>query len=110
MKTTERREINTERDRENAAMVGLPYDFLVNPLGAVRSTFEKAISSGSNPASFDGKDWGALDPFRHFLFDQDGLSKVQSLPYLTYICFVFRNFFSTYRKSVKEATKFFSSK
>ncbi|XP_038884242.1 mini-chromosome maintenance complex-binding protein [Benincasa hispida] len=65
--------------RENAAMVGLPYDFLVNPLGAVRSTFEKAISSGSNPASFDGKDWGALEPFRHFLFHQDGLSKVPIL-------------------------------
>lgn len=66
-------------------MVGLPYDFLVNPLGAVRSTFEKAISSGSNPASFDGKDWGALEPFQHFLFDQNGLSKVQSLPNLTFI-------------------------
>ncbi|CAK9326302.1 unnamed protein product [Citrullus colocynthis] len=60
-------------------MVGLPYDFLVNPLGAVRSTFEKAISSGSNPASFDGKDWGALEPFQHFLFDQNGLSKVPIL-------------------------------
>ncbi|XP_031743066.1 mini-chromosome maintenance complex-binding protein isoform X2 [Cucumis sativus] len=60
-------------------MVGLPYDFLVNPLGAVRSTFEKAISSGSNPASFDGKDWGALQPFQHFLFDQNGLSKVPIL-------------------------------
>ncbi|XP_022134341.1 mini-chromosome maintenance complex-binding protein isoform X2 [Momordica charantia] len=60
-------------------MVGLPYDFLLNPLGAVRSTFEKAISSGSNPACFDGKDWGALDPFRHFLFDQNGLSKVPIL-------------------------------
>lgn len=76
----DRREIGIERQRENAAMVGLPYDFLVNPLGAVRSTFEKAITSGSNPASFDGKDWGALEPFRHFLFDQNGLSKVQLLP------------------------------
>ncbi|XP_022939853.1 mini-chromosome maintenance complex-binding protein-like [Cucurbita moschata] len=75
----DRREIEIEIQRENAAMVGLPYDFLVNPLGAVRSTFEKAISSGSNPASFDGKDWGALEPFRHFLFDQNGLSKVPIL-------------------------------
>ncbi|KAL4033310.1 hypothetical protein IC575_006397 [Cucumis melo] len=75
--TINKREI--EIQRENAAMVGLPYDFLVNPLGAVRSTFEKAISSGSNPASFDGKDWGALQPFQHFLFDQNGLSKVPIL-------------------------------
>ncbi|KAI4306546.1 hypothetical protein L6164_029816 [Bauhinia variegata] len=61
-------------------MVGLPYDFLVNPLGAVRSTFEKALASGSDPASFDGKDWGAVDLFRQFLFDQGGLSQV---PFLT---------------------------
>ncbi|XP_023553593.1 mini-chromosome maintenance complex-binding protein-like [Cucurbita pepo subsp. pepo] len=73
------RDRDRARERERATMVGLPYDFLVNPLGAVRSTFDQAISSGSNPASFDGKDWGALDPFRHFLFDQDGLSKVPIL-------------------------------
>ncbi|KAI4306951.1 hypothetical protein L6164_030188 [Bauhinia variegata] len=60
-------------------MVGLPYDFLVNPLGAVRSTFEKALATGSDPASFDGKDWGALDLFRQFLFDQGGLSRVPVL-------------------------------
>lgn len=89
---SERREIEIER--ENATMVGLPYDFLVNPLGAVRSTFDKAISSGSNPACFDGKDWGALEPFRHFLFDQDGLSKVQSLSKSTFICSVFGDFFT----------------
>lgn len=58
-------------------MVGPAYDFLVNPLGAVRSTFEKVIASGSDPASFDGKDWGAIDLFRQFLVDQAGLSQVQ---------------------------------
>ena len=57
-------------------MVGLPYDCLANPLGAVRSTFEKAIASGADPASFTGSDWGALDVFRHFLSDQNGLSQV----------------------------------
>ncbi|XP_060181731.1 mini-chromosome maintenance complex-binding protein [Lycium barbarum] len=60
-------------------MVGLPYDCLANPLGAVRLTFEKAVSSGSDPATFDGKDWGATDLFNHFLFDDGGLSQV---PYL----------------------------
>ena len=88
-------------------MVGLPYDFLVNPLGAVRSTFDQAISSGSNPASFDGKDWGALDPFRHFLFDQDGLSKVQSTSNFTFICSVFGMFFSVFVQFVKKTNKFF---
>ncbi|XP_028778888.1 mini-chromosome maintenance complex-binding protein isoform X2 [Neltuma alba] len=60
-------------------MVGPPYDFLVNPLGVVRSTFEKAIASGSDPASFDAKDWGAIDLFSGFLFDQPGLSRVPVL-------------------------------
>ncbi|KAH7537667.1 hypothetical protein FEM48_Zijuj03G0117200 [Ziziphus jujuba var. spinosa] len=60
-------------------MVGVAYDCLANPLGAVRSSFEKAIASGSDPASFDGKDWGALDLFRHFLFDQAGLPQVPIL-------------------------------
>ena len=60
-------------------MVGLAYDLLANPQGAVRSTFEKAVaSSGLNfdPASLDGKDWGALDLFRQFLSDQTHLSQV----------------------------------
>ncbi|OAY46352.1 mini-chromosome maintenance complex-binding protein isoform X2 [Manihot esculenta] len=60
-------------------MVGPPYDCLANPLGAVRLTFEKAIASGSHPSSFDGKDWGAIDLFRHFLFDQSQLSQVPIL-------------------------------
>ncbi|KAK4277729.1 hypothetical protein QN277_015681 [Acacia crassicarpa] len=60
-------------------MVGPQYDFLVNPLGVVRSTFEKAIASGSDPTSFDAKDWGATDLFSHFLFDQPGLSRVPVL-------------------------------
>ncbi|KAL5569627.1 hypothetical protein UlMin_026202 [Ulmus minor] len=64
-------------------MVGLAYDCLANPLGAVRSTFEKAIASGADPASFDGKDWGALDVFRHFLFDQSGLSQIPILNHKT---------------------------
>ncbi|KAG5224432.1 hypothetical protein OIU76_023208 [Salix suchowensis] len=60
-------------------MVGPMYDFLANPLGAVRSTFDKAIGSESDPSSFDGKDWGAVDLFRHFLFDQARLSQVPIL-------------------------------
>lgn len=57
-------------------MVGPQYDCQANPLGAVRLTFEKALASGLDPASFDGKDWGALDLFRQFLFDQGALSHV----------------------------------
>ncbi|PON34962.1 Mini-chromosome maintenance complex-binding protein [Parasponia andersonii] len=60
-------------------MVGVPYDCLANPLGAVRSTFDKAIASGADPASFSGADWGALDVFRQFLSDQNGLSQVPIL-------------------------------
>ncbi|KAB2596391.1 mini-chromosome maintenance complex-binding protein-like [Pyrus ussuriensis x Pyrus communis] len=60
-------------------MVGVAYDCLANPLGAVRSTFEKAIASGSDPASFDGRDWGAVDLFRNFLYDDGGLSQVPIL-------------------------------
>ncbi|KAM1141697.1 hypothetical protein FF1_041558 [Malus domestica] len=60
-------------------MVGVAYDCLANPLGAVRSTFEKAIASGSDPASFDGRDWGAVDIFRNFLYDDGGLSQVPIL-------------------------------
>lgn len=62
-------------------MVGLPYDFMANPLGAVRLTFEKAMAaaaaSGSDPANYDGKDWGVTDLFRQFLFDNGGLSQVK---------------------------------
>jgi hypothetical protein len=57
-------------------MVGPMYDFVANPLGAVRLTFDKTIGSGTDPSSFDGKDWGAVDLFRHFLFDQARLSQV----------------------------------
>lgn len=60
-------------------MVGLPYDCLANPLGAVRLTFEKAVASGSDPATLRGKDWGAVELFREFLFDNGGLSQVPFL-------------------------------
>lgn len=60
-------------------MVGLPYDCLTNPLGAVRLTFDKAVSSGLNPSTSNGSDWGAVDLFRQFLFDDAGLSQVQIL-------------------------------
>lgn len=68
-------------------MVGLPYDCLANPLGAVRLTFEKAVASGSDPATFQGKDWGATDLFRQFLFDDGGLSQVPFLnpPTMTWV-------------------------
>lgn len=62
-------------------MVGVAYDCLANPLGAVRSTFEKAVSSGSDPASFAGRDWGAVDLFRTFLFEDGGLSQVKPLAF-----------------------------
>ena len=47
-------------------MVGLPYDCLANPLGAVRFTFQEAVAGSPNfdPAAFDRKDWGAVDVFR----------------------------------------------
>ncbi|KAF6143113.1 hypothetical protein GIB67_041181 [Kingdonia uniflora] len=60
-------------------MVGLPFDCLSNPLGAVRFTFEKAISSGFNPATSDGKDWGAIKVFQECLFDEDHISQVPIL-------------------------------
>ncbi|GLT88512.1 hypothetical protein SLE2022_065350 [Rubroshorea leprosula] len=60
-------------------MGGPEYDCLANPLGAVRLTFEKVIASGSHPSAFDGKDWGALDLFRHFLAERSTLSQVPIL-------------------------------
>ncbi|KAE8706458.1 Mini-chromosome maintenance complex-binding protein [Hibiscus syriacus] len=64
-------------------MVGPPYDCVANPLGAVRLTFEKAVGLGSetptHPSAFNGKDWGALEVFRNFLFQESGLSKVPIL-------------------------------
>lgn len=70
-----------EREREWRKMVGLPYDFLTNPLGAVRQTFEKAVASSPpdvDPAAiFRGKDWGAVDLFHDFLFEKGGLAQVR---------------------------------
>ncbi|RDX71252.1 Mini-chromosome maintenance complex-binding protein, partial [Mucuna pruriens] len=60
-------------------MVGPQYDFLANPLGAVRSTFDTAIASGSDPTSFENRDWGVLPLFHHFLFNQSKLSQVPVL-------------------------------
>ena len=74
-------------------MVGPAYDFLVNPLGAVRSTFEKAIASGSDPASLNGNDWGAVHLFRQFLFDHNGLSQVNHTPLFPTL--IESNFFRT---------------
>ncbi|KAH0464809.1 hypothetical protein IEQ34_004912 [Dendrobium chrysotoxum] len=59
-------------------MVGLPYDCVANPHGAVRLTFEKAVAASQDAdsvAALCGKDWGAVDLFRNFLFEEDGLSK-----------------------------------
>ncbi|KAK3163975.1 hypothetical protein QOZ80_1AG0010920 [Eleusine coracana subsp. coracana] len=68
-------------------MVGPQYDLVGNPLGAVRATFERAAaaaaaaeSGGNDPvAAFRGKDWGASDLFRSFLFEEGGLDKVPVL-------------------------------
>lgn len=64
------------REKKSLEMVGRQYDCLVNPLGAVRFTFEKAVTSGTDPASLDRNDWGVADLFREFLFDNDGISQV----------------------------------
>ncbi|XP_010525516.1 PREDICTED: mini-chromosome maintenance complex-binding protein-like [Tarenaya hassleriana] len=60
-------------------MGGPPYDCRANPLGAVRFTLNKAISSVSDPAAFDGKDWGAVDLFRQLFSDDSALSQVPIL-------------------------------
>ncbi|KAL5228435.1 hypothetical protein ABZP36_016700 [Zizania latifolia] len=67
-------------------MVGPQYDLVGNPLGAVHATFERAAeataaeSGGREPvAAFRGKDWGASEVFRSFLFEQGGLDKVPVL-------------------------------
>ncbi|KAK4799680.1 hypothetical protein SAY86_025045 [Trapa natans] len=67
------------RGNNDDEMGGPPYDCLANPLGAIRLTFDKAVAAGSDPTSFGGKDWGAVDLFRGFLFDQGGLSQVPIL-------------------------------
>ncbi|XP_076891358.1 mini-chromosome maintenance complex-binding protein-like, partial [Bidens hawaiensis] len=64
-------------------MVGREYDCLSNPLGAVRSTFHKAVASGSDPASFDRSDWGVADLFRQFLFDSHAINQVPFLSHST---------------------------
>lgn len=68
-----------QSEKRTGNMVGLQYDCLQNPLGAVRLTFEKAVASGSDPATFNGKDWGATTIFRDFLIDKGCLSQVFSL-------------------------------
>lgn len=55
------------------------YDFVANPFGAVRLSFEQAVaaSPADDPVgAFAGKDWGALDLFRDFLLEKGGLSQV----------------------------------
>ncbi|XP_078177648.1 E2F target protein 1 (ETG1) [Carex rostrata] len=65
-------------------MGGPQYDLLMNPLGAVRQTFESAVAS-SQPSDADptavyrGKDWGIVDLLNQFLFDQGGLAQVPIL-------------------------------
>ncbi|KAF5205635.1 Mini-chromosome maintenance complex-binding protein [Thalictrum thalictroides] len=60
-------------------MVGVAFDCLSNPLGAVRVTFEKAIASGIDPKSLNGKDWGAIEAFRDSLSDHQVFSQVPIL-------------------------------
>uniref|UniRef100_A0A251V622 Putative mini-chromosome maintenance complex-binding protein n=1 Tax=Helianthus annuus TaxID=4232 RepID=A0A251V622_HELAN len=64
-------------------MVGRQYDCLINPLGAVRSTFEKVVATGADPTSFDGKDWGVSDLFREYLFQNEAVSQVSILTHST---------------------------
>lgn len=63
-------------------MVGREYDLIGNPVGAVRSTFEKAMRAGEPPFLVDGKDWGATQLFRQFLFDQPSPPSMSSIPIL----------------------------
>lgn len=57
-------------------MGGPAYDCLTNPLGAVRFSFVNALSSGYDPASSVGKDWGVVDLFRHYFSDESAISQV----------------------------------
>lgn len=60
-------------------MGGPAYDCLTNPLGAVRFSFGNALSSGYDPASSHGKDWGVVDLFRHYFSDESAISQVPIL-------------------------------
>uniref|UniRef100_A0A1J3JNI2 Mini-chromosome maintenance complex-binding protein n=1 Tax=Noccaea caerulescens TaxID=107243 RepID=A0A1J3JNI2_NOCCA len=60
-------------------MGGPAYDCLTNPLGAVRFSFGNALSSGYDPASSVGKDWGVVDLFRHYFSDESAISQVPIL-------------------------------
>jgi hypothetical protein len=60
-------------------MGGPAYDCLTNPLGAVRFSFVNALSSGYDPASSVGKDWGVVDLFRHYFSDESAISQVPIL-------------------------------
>lgn len=78
-----------EEFRKRWNMGGPAYDCLTNPLGAVRFSFGNALSSGYDPASSHGKDWGVVDLFRHYFSDESAISQV---------CFVFSTlpFFSRF--------------
>lgn len=58
-------------------MVGPQYDFLANPIGAVRLSFEKAMASGDNQSALNGKDWGTGNIFADFV--AENLSQVPLL-------------------------------
>ncbi|KAL0004028.1 hypothetical protein SO802_011589 [Lithocarpus litseifolius] len=67
-------------------MAGRPFKLLFDqppPLhggSSLKYQFEKAVASSGldfDPASLDGKDWGALDLFRQFLFYQTHLSQAE---------------------------------
>ncbi|XP_010517485.1 PREDICTED: mini-chromosome maintenance complex-binding protein-like [Camelina sativa] len=60
-------------------MGGPAYDCLTNPLGAVRFSFANALSSGYDPASSVGKDWGVVDLFLPYFSDESALSQVPIL-------------------------------
>lgn len=60
-------------------MGGPAYDCLTNPLGAVRFSFGNALSSGYDPTSSHGKDWGVVDLFRHYFSDESAISQVPIL-------------------------------
>ncbi|KAJ7566570.1 hypothetical protein O6H91_02G109100 [Diphasiastrum complanatum] len=53
-------------------MVGMAIDCLANPLGAVRTMFDRACAEGASLEELSRTDWGVKDLFQKFLL-QDGV-------------------------------------
>ncbi|GLJ14702.1 hypothetical protein SUGI_0238350 [Cryptomeria japonica] len=60
-------------------MGGPAFDCLSNPLGTVRFMFEKAISAGADPSKLNKSDWGTIELFQKFVYQDGGLQKVPEI-------------------------------